>query len=251
MFIFILHFSGAEAKMQERQWLRNQLSGDIDDQKLVDGITGDGRIYRMRGKPDKKAGMTQLKPKRIVFAIDCSASMARMTAWDGRLDRQAACIVMIMEALQGFEHKFDYSIVGHSGSSASFPLVQFGSPPKSKDERSQVIQNMYDHARSSSSGDKSLEAAARAAVEVTKQDADDYLVFLFSDANLGRYGISPAALNTALKGDGRTNGYCLFIAEPEAASWLVDELPLGKAHAILDVASLPQAFKQIFSDAAL
>lgn len=103
----------AEAKEREREWLRNQLNGDIDDQKLVDGITGDGRIYRRRGKPDKKFGMHQLKPKRLAFALDCSASMARMSAWDGRLDRMASCAIIIMEALKGFEHKYDYTIVGH------------------------------------------------------------------------------------------------------------------------------------------
>lgn len=227
------------------------MAGDIDDQKLVDGITGDGRIYRLRGKPDKKAGMMQLKPKRLIFAVDCSASMARMTAWDGRLDRLASCVCMIMESLQGFEHKYDYSIVGHSGTSASVPLVAFGNPPRTKEDRSVVVQKIYDHSRSTSSGDKSLEAAARATVEVTKEDADDYLVFLMSDANIGRYGISPAAINLALKGDGRSNGYCLFIAEPEAAEWLVKELPLGKAHALMDLDQLPQTFKEIFSNAAL
>lgn len=243
--------AGAEAKEQERQWLRNQLAGDIDDQKLVDGVTGDGRIYKLRGKPDKRAGMLQRRPKRMVFAVDCSASMARMTAWDGRLDRLAACVCLIMEALQGFEHKYDYSIVGHSGTSASIPLVPFGSPPRSQEQRSSVVQRIFDHSRSTSSGDKSLEAAARASLEVTQEEADDYLVFLLSDANIGRYGISPAALRLALRGDGRSSGYCLFIAEPEAAEWLVRELPLGKAHSILDVASLPQAFKEIFSNAAL
>ena len=195
--------------------------------------------------------MMQLKPKRLVFAVDCSASMARMTAWDGRLDRLASCVCLIMESLQGFEHKYDYSIIGHSGSSSCVALVPFGAPPRSKEQRSLVIQKIYDHSRSTSSGDKSLEAAARATLEVTKEEADDYLVFLMSDANIGRYGISPAAINLALKGDGRSSGYCLFLAEPEAAAWLVKELPMGKAHAILDLENLPQAFKEIFSNAAL
>lgn len=29
---------------------------------------------------------------------------------------------------------------------------------------------------------------------MTKEEGDDYFVFVFSDANLGRYGISPADL---------------------------------------------------------
>ncbi len=34
--------------------------------------------------------------------------------------------VMLMEALAGFEHKFDYAIMGHSGSAPQIPLVSFG-----------------------------------------------------------------------------------------------------------------------------
>ena len=129
-----------------------------------------------------------------------------MNTADGRLDRMAACAILIMEALQGFEYKFEYSIVGHSGTTAALPLVAFNAPPASKEEKALVIDRMYSHARGASSGDRSLEAAVKAAVDVgnSVSDADDYLVFLFSDANLGRYGISPAAINTALKGDGRS-----------------------------------------------
>ena len=60
----------AEAKEKEREWLKNQLSGDLDDAKIVDGASGENRIYRKRGKPDTKLGLTQKLPKRIVFAVD-------------------------------------------------------------------------------------------------------------------------------------------------------------------------------------
>lgn len=204
----------AEAKHMEREWLRNQLNGDIDDQRLVDGITGDGRIFRKRGTPDKKHGLIQMKPKRIVFLMDCSASMARMNASDGRLDRMAACAVLIMEALQEFDYKYEYAIAGHSGSTSYLPLVKFGEHPKTKGEKAQVVDKIYAHARGASSGDRSLEAAVKASIEVTQNasDADEYLVFLFSDANLGRYGISPKAIASALKGDGRSQVICIYHA---------------------------------------
>ena len=64
-----------------------QLQGDLDDNKLVDRVTGERRVFRKRGTPDKRHGLHQSKPKRFVFAVDVSASMARMNAWDGRLDR--------------------------------------------------------------------------------------------------------------------------------------------------------------------
>jgi hypothetical protein len=242
----------AEAKQRERQWLKNQLSGDIDDQRLVDGITGDGRIFKRRGTPDKKHGLIQSKPKRLAFLIDCSASMARMNTWDGRLDRMAACAALIIEALQGFEHKFEYSLVGHSGTTAELALVDFKSPPTTKADKAAVIDKIYWHARGASSGDRSVEAAAKATVSVTAAgEADDYIVFLFSDANLGRYGVSPAAVAAALKGDGRSQGYCVLIAEPGAANWLIEELPLGRGHAVMNPQKLPQAFKEIFAHTAL
>ena len=118
----------AEAKENEREWLRGQLQGDLDDNRLVDSVTGEKRVYRKRGTPDRKHGLYQGKPKRIVFAVDLSASMARMNNWDGRLDRMVMCIVMFMEALQGFSHKFDYSVVGHSGTGPDIPIIDFGKP---------------------------------------------------------------------------------------------------------------------------
>lgn len=41
--------------------------------------------------------------------------MMRGNGWDGRLDRMAQVVVLIMEALRGYEHKFSYGIWGHSG----------------------------------------------------------------------------------------------------------------------------------------
>ena len=34
---------------------------------------------------------------------------------DERLERLLECTMMIMEALDGFESKFEYALVGHSG----------------------------------------------------------------------------------------------------------------------------------------
>lgn len=35
-----------EAKRRERLWARHQTSGDLDDSKLIEGITGEKNIYR-------------------------------------------------------------------------------------------------------------------------------------------------------------------------------------------------------------
>jgi hypothetical protein len=129
--------------------------------------------------------------------------------------------------------------------------VKYGSPPRTPSEKSAVVDEIYSHSRGAPSGDKSLEATTLACDEIVSEPADDYLVFLFSDANLGRYGIAPAAISAALKGDGRCQGYCVFVAEPSAATWIVDELPFGRGFVVLDVEKLPQTFKEIFSHAML
>ena len=42
----------AEAKEKERTWLKNQLQGELDDARLVDGATGERNVYKRRGQPD-------------------------------------------------------------------------------------------------------------------------------------------------------------------------------------------------------
>ena len=46
-------------------------------------------------------------------------------------------------------------------------------------------------------------------------------------------------------------GYCILIAEPGAASWLTEELPLGRGYVAMDPQRLPQTFKEIFAHSAL
>lgn len=92
--------------------LVNQSSGELDDKKLVDGATGETLIFRKRGEPTKKLGFRQRLPKRVLFALDTSASMSRGNAYDKRLDRMAQAVVLVMEAMDGFEDKFDYAFIG-------------------------------------------------------------------------------------------------------------------------------------------
>ena len=37
---------GIEAKEKERVWIKNQNQGELDDQKLVDGFTGERNIFK-------------------------------------------------------------------------------------------------------------------------------------------------------------------------------------------------------------
>uniref|UniRef100_A0A7N5JNI8 von Willebrand factor A domain containing 8 n=1 Tax=Ailuropoda melanoleuca TaxID=9646 RepID=A0A7N5JNI8_AILME len=39
-----------QAKGKERQWLRHQATGELDDAKIIDGLTGEKAIYKRRGE---------------------------------------------------------------------------------------------------------------------------------------------------------------------------------------------------------
>ena len=45
---------------------------------------------------------------------------------DRRLERTLQTAVMIFEAFAGFEHKYRYAMVGHSGDTPCKPLVEYG-----------------------------------------------------------------------------------------------------------------------------
>ena len=99
-----VELQSVEAKSRERQWLHHQLDGELDDSMLVDGVAGERKIFRKVGKAEKQVGIQHL-PKRICFAVDISNSMSRGNSWDGRLDREAQAIVMVMEAFEGLEDR--------------------------------------------------------------------------------------------------------------------------------------------------
>ena len=37
-----------QAKGKERHWVRHQTSGDLDDAKIIEGLTGEKNIYKKR-----------------------------------------------------------------------------------------------------------------------------------------------------------------------------------------------------------
>ena len=82
------------------------------------------------------------------------------------------------------------AVVGQDGSSPLIPLVEFGSPPRTQQDRLQIIEMMLWNASFCESGDHTLAAATHAIQQVTKAEADEYFVFVLSDANLGGYGQS-------------------------------------------------------------
>eukprot|EP00750_Incisomonas_marina_P033798 INCI9961.3.p1 GENE.INCI9961.3~~INCI9961.3.p1 ORF type:complete len:179 (+),score=34.28 INCI9961.3:295-831(+) len=175
--------------------------------------------------------------------------MARGNAWDGRLDRTAATAVLLIESLEKFRHKFNYAMVGHSGSTADLELVAFDRPPLTDADKYAVIEKIYGHANGCASGDNSMQAAELGIQDLVREDADDYFLFLLSDANLGRYDVSPQEMGKVLRSEERVNAYAIFIAEPMAAEWLKSELPFGHGLVALDLQQLPTTIKDVFAHA--
>lgn len=69
--------SSLQAKSKERLWQRHQTSGELDDAKLIEGITGERNIYRKRSEQQPELGQPQQKPKRLKLVVDVSGSMYR------------------------------------------------------------------------------------------------------------------------------------------------------------------------------
>jgi len=182
--------------------------------------------------------------------MDVSSSMARFDSEDRRLMRSLATAVMIMEAFQGFTHKYDYSIVGHSGETPEEVFVEFGKPPKAPEDKHRVLRNMYAATRCMS-GDNTLAGAIKAVEAVVKEPGDDYFVFLLSDANLAGYGVSARSLTKALCSDKRVNSFVVFIADDGVAKSIQQNMPVGRVHMVLDTAQLPKLFKEMFQSSLL
>ncbi|KAJ3386110.1 von Willebrand factor A domain-containing protein 8, partial [Entophlyctis sp. JEL0112] len=236
-----------EAKRKERVWLRNQTSGDVDDTKLVEGITGERAVYKRRGEDDS---VFQQKPKKLFISFDLSASMARFNGLDSRLERSLECALLVMEAFKGFEHKFQYKITGHSGDGPNFEFVN-QKYPKNEKEMFDVLNKMSSHARFCLSGDNTVTAVKSTIQELSQEDADDHFALILSDANLSQYNIQPDELAAALTENENINAYIIFIGSiKDQAEILAKSIPQN-AFVCLDTKQLPKILKTIFVNSML
>lgn len=117
--------------------------------------------------------------------------MFRFNTHDRRLERSMEVALMLMESFRGFEHKFQYRILGHSGDGANIEFVKEGKYPKSEKEEFEIISKMRAHSQYCLSGDNTLGAASHAIKNIVKDEADDYFVVILSDANIAQYNIKP------------------------------------------------------------
>ncbi|XP_077256080.1 von Willebrand factor A domain-containing protein c12.2 isoform X2 [Temnothorax americanus] len=241
-----------QAKSNERQWCRHQTSGELDDTKLIEGLTGEKTIYRRRAEKEPEIGAPQLKPKRLKLVADVSGSMYRFNGYDGRLDRELEACVMVMEAFSGYEGKFQYDIVGHSGDDYRIVFVDHTQPPTDNKRRLEVIKTMHAHSQFCTSGDNTLEATQHAIASLAKEDSDESIVVVLSDANLERYGISPARFAKLLTSNADVNSYAIFIGSlGDQATRLMKKMPSGRAFVCMDLKNIPRILQQIFAASVL
>ncbi|XP_045483883.1 von Willebrand factor A domain-containing protein 8 [Pieris rapae] len=241
-----------QAKKKERQWSRHQTSGELDDGKIIEGITGEKSIYRRRTEQDPPPGSPPEKPKRLRVVLDVSGSMYRFNSLDGRLERSMEAVVLLTEALKGYETRIRYDMFGHSGEEHALELIRVDRPPQNEKERLQIIRTMHAHAQFCWSGDNTLSAASHAISTLANEDTDESIVLILSDANLRRYGIPPEKLGSIVTSDPRVQAHVIFIGGlGNEADMIRRKLPAGHAHICLDVASLPQIMQQIFASSLL
>ncbi|KAG0177699.1 von Willebrand factor A domain-containing protein 8 [Apophysomyces sp. BC1021] len=235
-----------EAKNKERVWLKNQSSGDLDDAKIIEGLTGEKAIYKKRGEDDPEIGLFQEKPKQMSFIFDLSASMFRFNTHDRRLERSMEVALMLMESFRGFESKFAYRIVGHSGDGANIEFVTPGNYPKTEKEAFEVIGKMRAHSQYCLSGDNTLGAAAHAVKEIVKEEGDDYLVAILSDANIAQYNIHPNDIARVLKSDDRVTAQMIFIGSLQDQAEQLKKALGNHAHICAENKELPKIMKALF-----
>jgi len=247
--------SGLQAKAKDRQWLKNQTQGELDDTRLIEGITGEKTIYKRRGEQDPEPGSVQEKPKRLRLLVDVSGSMYRFNGHDQRLERMMESTLMVMEALEGYEDKIKYDIIGHSGEENDLLFTSPKAPPANEKERLDVLKNMHAHSQFCMSGDHTLSATVLAIQELAlkAEEYDEAFVIILSDANFDRYGISPTNFAKILtKKSDVVNAYAIFIGSSgDQADRLAKRLPAGKAFVCLDTRQIPEVLKTIFTSTML
>uniref|UniRef100_A0A8C4QM44 VWFA domain-containing protein n=2 Tax=Eptatretus burgeri TaxID=7764 RepID=A0A8C4QM44_EPTBU len=249
-----LILDGLQARGQERQWLRLQTDGELDEGRLVDGLLGEKAVFRRRGDKPPEPGSPPQQPKRVRLVADVSGSMYRFNGLDGRLERCLQSALLLMEAFHGYGDRIVYDICGHSGDSCDIELVSRNRIPSNDKERLDVLNTMYAHSQFCSSGDSTLPALhhAMSALAHESEHWDERLVLLLSDANLARYGVPPEALANALTAEPTVYAAVLFLGSlGDQAQRLKRVLPAGQSYIAMDTKHIPGILQEIFSSAML
>ncbi|EPT01986.1 hypothetical protein FOMPIDRAFT_1119374 [Fomitopsis schrenkii] len=231
------------AREEERVWVKRQTDGELDDSRLTEGLTGEATVYKRRGMAKPELGRPQIKPKRIRFVFDISASMYRFQ-YDGRLQRSMETAVMLMETFNRLTRKDKY--VWDSGDSPVIPLVESDQLPTEIKDRWKVVEKMELVTQYTFAGDYTVEAIDKAISEVAKFDADDWFVITITDANFARYGISEEDLHRVMTRQPKVHTALICIGEGAEALWIPKRLQ-GRGFRVTNTADIPVVLRSILS----
>ncbi len=237
-----------QTRAEERVWLKGRPIGELDEQRLADGVAGATAIYKHRGAPPPSAHGSQRRVS-IRFVMDISGSMYTFNRLDGRKTRLLETALFFMQALDGLDAEYEYSMVGHSGTGPEAEkLVQWGEPPQGAAKRLKLLQRMEAHTQFCYPGDQTYEATSLAIQECASRVADERFVFVVSDADLERYGKKPEEWNAILTGTPSVRAYAVLIASnEEEADRISKGLDVGKGYVCTDTSLLASTMEKIFT----
>ncbi|KAL7537710.1 hypothetical protein ACHAXR_008021, partial [Thalassiosira sp. AJA248-18] len=236
------HLKDLKKRSEERVWLKNQTTGELDESRIVDAVAGEKNIFRRRGNPDANTDSLHSHPVTIKLIVDISTSMYRFNGYDQRLERLLEATLMMMECLRD-DKRFKFYIVGHNGSSAKIPLVN---PGTTLDEAAQlrVLECMVANTQYTYAGDNTVEAISSAVEDATKGE----LIIVISDANLERYDITVDDL--APLQDPDVHAHLIFIGSlGDEAAELAGCIPNERAQVCLQSSQLPLIIKKVVTNA--
>lgn len=254
-------FDELSRRSKERVWLRHQSQGDLDDAKLVDGMTGERMVFKRRGYPESVKSLAaessgeKIIQKKLQFVVDVSASMYRFNGLDRRLERMLEAMLMVLEALPAScndDSLIDYAISGHAGSSASIKFVEFGNnKPNNEKEKLNILESMAAHTQYTVSGDNTLPAIrkmVRKLADMGKDDSTSRYCFVITDANFDMYGIAAEDVAKAMTTDPKVAVHLIMIASlQEEAERLAQALPANRVHICYQSTDLPALFRNILT----
>jgi len=96
------------------------------------------------------------------------------------------------------------------------------------------------------SGDYTVEAIEKSVLEVAKYDADDWFVIAITDANFGRYHITPEDLKRVMNKDPKVHTALVCIGDGAETTWVTKALP-GRAFRVANASDIPAVLRSILS----
>ena len=215
-------------------WTRLLEGGVLDESRLVDALAGDSRVFKRLTKGKKNSSVASNGKVFLRFCFDCSGSMYRFNSFDQRLEKLLEVVCLVMEGFSDSSERVFVSVSGHSGEEKKVDLLDGNAfPLSSLKDRYAVLQRIVAHAQYCWSGDNTLPALQTAVSELEGigTDLDSRYVFVVSDANFRRYGISTKRISTALTSSPKVEAALLMVGQlGEEADQLARELPQGKAY---------------------